>query len=480
MDFFGQSTPNTGISSYDKNDIICVHSDVCEDGKFWNGSACVNPCDADQCGGAAHSVCIPKTHDTYICECDNADDGYFWSGSACVNPCDSHTCGSHSTGGCTPTSVNTFVCGCDDGYFWHETSCVNPCDSNPCAPLETCTPKAWNDYECSTHSCSSGYFWNGTDCIKSKNLGKLCTGQNKCYNNGNDPITCPSSSSADFFGQDAQYRSKCIAQSFTLGTDTQAGTVIDNNTGLEWQRKISSDTHVEETEADAYCEDLVYGGHDDWRLPEPNELLSIVNHNETAINTVYFPGLLNDPEILLLTSKYYANPEQEQERWKLYGAQMIIPSLMEVSDRTYRALCVRGNKMKGAKLSVSERNGDQIVRDSTTGLIWQKTSGTAVIWHDALSYCENLTYAGYSDWRLPNSNELASLVDYDRYNPASAFPFPDMEMSNLWSADTTAANDPQYTWLFWITAGEIYIFYKDPRSVYGESYNISVMCVRSE
>ena len=32
---------------------------------------------------------------------------------------------------------------------------------------------------------------------------------------------------------------------------------------------------------------------------------------------------------------------------------------------------------------------------------------------NAEAYCEDLTYAGYSDWRLPNKNELASLFSFD-------------------------------------------------------------------
>jgi hypothetical protein len=36
---------------------------------------------------------------------------------------------------------------------------------------------------------------------------------------------------------------------------------------------------------------------------------------------------------------------------------------------------------------------------------------TDVNWKGAFDYCENLTLAGYSDWRLPNIEELAKLYD---------------------------------------------------------------------
>lgn len=39
-------------------------------------------------------------------------------------------------------------------------------------------------------------------------------------------------------------------------------------------------------------------------------------------------------------------------------------------------------------------------------------------WCEALAYCENLTFAGHDDWRLPNIRELQSIVDYGRFTLA--------------------------------------------------------------
>lgn len=50
--------------------------------------------------------------------------------------------------------------------------------------------------------------------------------------------------------------------------------------------------------------------------------------------------------------------------------------------------------------------------DPSTGLMWPaKDHSKAVTWHKAESYCRKLHLAGYSDWRLPTLDELASLVD---------------------------------------------------------------------
>jgi hypothetical protein len=57
-------------------------------------------------------------------------------------------------------------------------------------------------------------------------------------------------------------------------------------------------------------------------------------------------------------------------------------------------------------------NGNGTVTDTGSGLMWQKaTAPGTYTWQAALSYCENLSLAGHSDWRLPNRNELESLVD---------------------------------------------------------------------
>lgn len=67
-------------------------------------------------------------------------------------------------------------------------------------------------------------------------------------------------------------------------------------------------------------------------------------------------------------------------------------------------------------------NQDGTVTDTWTGLMWLKENGNdgnrIQGWCNALAYCENLEFAGYSDWRLPNIRELISIVDYGRGRPA--------------------------------------------------------------
>ncbi len=67
-------------------------------------------------------------------------------------------------------------------------------------------------------------------------------------------------------------------------------------------------------------------------------------------------------------------------------------------------------------------NGDNTITDNVTGLTWINNVsqvGTAwyetpMKWVDAIKNCEELSYAGYPDWRLPNIKELQSILNFER------------------------------------------------------------------
>ena len=51
------------------------------------------------------------------------------------------------------------------------------------------------------------------------------------------------------------------------------------------------------------------------------------------------------------------------------------------------------------------------LRDGTTGLCWQDPPEASYMdWEQAIAWCDELTVGGASDWRLPNIEELASLL----------------------------------------------------------------------
>ena len=84
-------------------------------------------------------------------------------------------------------------------------------------------------------------------------------------------------------------------------------------------------------------------------------------------------------------------------------------------------------------------NSDGTVTDTSTGLMWQQETADSMNWESAISYCEDLSLAGYDDWRLPNRNELQTLVDYSKYSTAidTEF-FPDTVSFYYWSSTTYA------------------------------------------
>ena len=225
------------------------------------------------------------------------DSNSFREGSKCLNPCKPNPCNSiGETGICLSKSANEYRCECEDTYGWSSylDECIKtPCRENSCnIPNSTgiCNPVTETQYAC---ECSGGYYWHGTtDGCKTEplTLGNICTGQNKCYANSGT-MTCPVEGE-DFFGQDAWYASlgKCTPQSFKVQTISDQKVVLDNNTGLMWQQTIPTGSY-KWADADSYCNSLSYAGYSDWRLPTPQELLTIVDNSKysPAIDTTYFP-----------------------------------------------------------------------------------------------------------------------------------------------------------------------------------------------
>jgi hypothetical protein len=70
----------------------------------------------------------------------------------------------------------------------------------------------------------------------------------------------------------------------------------------------------------------------------------------------------------------------------------------------------------GAQAGNFVDNGNKTVTDNATGLMWQKEDDNIKrTWTEAVSYCDALILAGYSDWRLPTVNELWSLKQPNDY-----------------------------------------------------------------
>jgi hypothetical protein len=85
-------------------------------------------------------------------------------------------------------------------------------------------------------------------------------------------------------------------------------------------------------------------------------------------------------------------------------------------------------------------NGDGTVTDTETNLEWQKDPAPErITWPEAQQYVEQLNaegFAGNSDWRLPNNEELLTLMR-SKENRKRLFLDPIFGVQScFWSADT--------------------------------------------
>ena len=113
------------------------------------------------------------------------------------------------------------------------------------------------------------------------------------------------------------------------------------------------------------------------------------------------------------------------------------------------------------------------VTDNLTGLMWVRTpDSTLRTWANAMTYANGLSICGYDDWRLPNVNELESLINAEQANTATWLNNPSQGFSNVqayyyWSS-TTFAGNTAYAWGVAMSGGNVYVFSKS--SISNTSY----------
>ena len=437
------SAPDNGDSTPDAGDSIDDIADSQPDDN--TDTATVDPCVSNPCIDVPHSTgnCAVEGKG-YACECQTH---YSWTGAVCK------------------ADKQVVDCiGKPENSSWNGTTSITQTwDGNDWYPPATGTyNKNPSNDECH-YICDVGYNWNGVLCSRestpgSLTLGNICTGQDKCYNDSEE-ISCPTSSIADFYGQDTQFTSKCYTQSFS---SLSSNIVEDNNTGLVWEKSPSSSNYKWDSR-NTHCNELNssnYGGKNNWRVPNPLELLTIVDNSRfnPAINSNYFTEMpTEDNQYLWLWTNneykgntsyaYYFRPSYG-DCWGSRGGYE--PPCSKT--RAYKVLCVSGEEMKPAVSSDFKTSSDgKTVTDTKTGLmwIWWQIGQTSTSWQGALAYCQSLNtqtppYAGYSDWRLPNKNELASLVNHEKSEPPYSY-FPDMKSCNFWSSSSYVSNK-EWAW----------------------------------
>ena len=305
-------------------------------------------------------------------------------------------------------------------------------------------------YPCS-FECDLTYEWDfgGWRCKPSVTL--LCTGQLDCYNETERMPMCPADSQ-NFFGQDANYivESLCILPGVSQ-ENPYVDILTDSNTGLQWYEYMPIDSNTY-TDIRNSCNNLVYGGFDDWRMPTIYELHTIFNYgkHDPAVTTSVFKHVTSNR----LWSGT-PHPTIEKTLWIVstdFGYTIYQKRAPDSGDPegvgVVGILCVRGSEYKFTADSIELLN-DGTFYDTRNSRMWHSAaSEEPKTWAEALSYCEDSTLGGHTNWRLPNVTELYSLVDY---NAA-----PDSFLAGLggdstspkekfWTSTTFDA-DPQNAW----------------------------------
>ena len=108
------------------------------------------------------------------------------------------------------------------------------------------------------------------------------------------------------------------------------------------------------------------------------------------------------------------------------------------------------------------RDGGEVA-DHLTGLIWKADADIAkglVSWEGALARLERLRDASGLAWRLPNINELESLTDASRHDPALPEDHPfDNPREAYWSS-TTSFYEPDWAYCLYLHKGAVGVGYK--------------------
>ncbi|MEK6777346.1 MAG: DUF1566 domain-containing protein [bacterium] len=310
------------------------------------------------------------------------------------------------------------------------------------------------------------------------------TGQTKCYDTAGTEISCTDT------GQDGDIRAGVPwpAPRFMNNGDS---TVTDNLTGLIWTQNAGTPTVGSCTggyknwqgslDYVTCLNNINYLGHSDWRLPNVNELESLINADEpnsatwlnvqgfTNVQSSYYwssSSYADDTGYAWIVNMWYGYVDvgygnktvYDSIVWPVRSGQSTAPSqVWKTGQILSYAAGDDGALQRGVSWPVPRftDHGNSTVTDNLTGLMWTKDAyapgpsacspGITKTWQGALDYaaCLNANSdLGYTDWRVPNRKELRSLVDYSRYNPAlpTNNPFSNVQQFTYWSSSSNASN----------------------------------------
>ena len=121
------------------------------------------------------------------------------------------------------------------------------------------------------------------------------------------------------------------------------------------------------------------------------------------------------------------------------------------------------------------KSGDYVI-DDTHKIMWQDSMDNVKVRlvHDkAIEYCDKLSASGFSDWRLPSTDEYLYIIDKSRIKEEIMInrTFKYVLKDDYWASDRTwVRNFGRYAYYIFIKSGSIY--YQN------RTYEKFVRCVR--
>ncbi|MET0026473.1 MAG: DUF1566 domain-containing protein [Candidatus Thiodiazotropha sp.] len=309
------------------------------------------------------------------------------------------------------------------------------------------------------------------------------TGQRSCHDSDGLIIDCANS------GQDAEYS---VGIQWPDNRFRVCGELVEDRlTDLTWTRCANpAGFPLDWQEALDYVAEMNQQqalGFDDWRMPNRRELRSLISHQ-----TLRPPLPLDHPFTDVFGNWYWTSTTAAvapDHAWYIsldggrmfFGGKdqsfMLWPVRGRANDRvlqTGQNVChdalgrVRPCAGSGADAEYPSgaswpkprfQTVSDGVQDLLSGLVWHSDADIGegpVSWQQALRSIHELrTATGESAWRLPNINELESLVDCSRGQPALPDQHPFQAVRDVYWSATTSLYEPDWAWALYLDKGAV-------------------------
>jgi hypothetical protein len=87
-----------------------------------------------------------------------------------------------------------------------------------------------------------------------------------------------------------------------------------------------------------------------------------------------------------------------------------------------------------------------VVLDTVTGLMWQQVDAGEMTIDKAIVYCDTLSLAGFTNWRLPSAHEAFSILNHQYANPSLLSTVFPVSLAEYWWTADRQYNDTNKIW----------------------------------